>query len=917
MVDDMPAASDESDEDVETALGDLQAVFHGRQENPDLAPHMPSEKQGYRQRQLFPKGENAGRDTTRQALTVDQMLERHVGQLGRGQLCQFFVLNLAWILKAIHTFVIIFSDLEPDWSCVGGGGGGGAGALTTSYTADLLTTSAAVSIPSPASLSSSTWMTACNSSAASSSAYCQLPRAQWNWTNPERSTISDLGMFCDRNYQVGLSQSIFFLGFLVGAGFFGTVSDGSMGRKRTMLLACAIAGVSGLVTAASPNFIAYVILRHITGIGTAGITLNAFTLSMEMIGPKRRGKAGTLARSFLGIGIMLLPLIAFLCADSWRLLYVVSSVPSLFFVLLSAIAANESPRWLLVHGRTEKAMAILRSLARRNGRRIPHNVTLKEPECKGGMVAKGMVGRKGGEDLYGSGSGRTSDGGESCSSSADSDSGDDESGTIGIDESGLICGDGGDSRAAGAMAPKVGHPDGERKKAGRDRWKGSSIGDRGWSEKVADIHAGGGDHSLNGKEGTDDDHGDGEPHSLSVSTTTVSTEPPSKSSSSSSSSSSSTLSTPRSLEDGRGALAPMGEHVYRGGAAGSVGGPVELSAEGARGAPAPGGGAKELLEGARGAAAPMGHLDLQDGMSSPGSKSAVEGSNGAKVSAFRDVKVLQQQKNVLERIVMPGGGVDNALTLEPAAKAGGKKKRKGRGGGGGRGAWRDVFKRWEILKRLICITYIGFSASIAYYTSCLNIGNLGSNIYLSTVFNGLAEVPAYFLTTVLVNRRGHRFLLFDGLVLSGTCSIIVASMSTVVGRDIPKASNDADAIARLVIALMGKFGIAYTYNMMDLITTELFPTAVRNVAYATGSQSAQVGGAIATYIALLGRKSSVVPSIMVGLMSLSAAVVSLFLPETLHQPLYETVEEVPASVPLGQSLQQMVTCGGSIACHNY
>nr|CAD1832119.1 unnamed protein product [Ananas comosus var. bracteatus] len=79
---------------------------------------------------------------------------------------------------------------------------------------------------------------------------------------------------------------------------------------------------------------------------------------------------------FFSGGIAVLSGIAYLF-PSWRILYVVTSLPSFLFLILILPFISESPRWYLVRRRTDEAMDVMRAIARANGKDIPNDITLK------------------------------------------------------------------------------------------------------------------------------------------------------------------------------------------------------------------------------------------------------------------------------------------------------------------------------------------------------------------------------------------------------------------------------------------------------------------------------------------------------------------------------------------------------------
>lgn len=261
------------------------------------------------------------------------MLRLHAGEFGRWQLRHFVLTCAAWALEAFHTMVMIFADRQPPWRCLSG-----------------------VDCPPEP---------------------CGIPSSAWEWVEgASASTVSEWGLICGQRYKIGLAQSAFFAGCMLGAGVFGHLSDSFLGRKGSLAVVCILNAISGVLTSLSPSYWIYALLRLLNGFGTGGVGLCAFVLATEPIGPSKRGVAGMSTFYFFSGGIAILSGVAYLF-PTWRSLYVVTSLPSLLFLLLILPFVSESPRWYLIRRRTDEAMAIMRDIARRNGRDIPPGVSLK------------------------------------------------------------------------------------------------------------------------------------------------------------------------------------------------------------------------------------------------------------------------------------------------------------------------------------------------------------------------------------------------------------------------------------------------------------------------------------------------------------------------------------------------------------
>ncbi|XP_022139675.1 organic cation/carnitine transporter 4-like [Momordica charantia] len=288
---------------------------------------MLSSESGELREPLGPAPEKAA-----ERVTVDEMLQKYCGEFGRWQINQFLLISLCWILDAFHTMVIIFADRVPDRRC----------------------------------------LTGC--AAAGNNDVCGLPPGSWEWVGGAgSSTVSEWGLICGEKYKVGLSQAMFFVGGMIGDAIFGIISDSTFGRKRSLVVVCAFNAIFGCLTAFSQSYWIYTFLRFLTGVTTSGNGLCVFVLTTEPIGPSKRGTVGMSSFYFFSIGIAILAAIAYFF-QSWRTLYIASSIPSFFLLVLPFI--SESPRWYLIHGKMKEAMSVMTSIAESNGNTIPDGVML-------------------------------------------------------------------------------------------------------------------------------------------------------------------------------------------------------------------------------------------------------------------------------------------------------------------------------------------------------------------------------------------------------------------------------------------------------------------------------------------------------------------------------------------------------------
>ncbi|CAL4931391.1 unnamed protein product [Urochloa decumbens] len=249
--------------------------------------------------------------------SIDDMIETHIGDTGAAQLLRAVFVALAWAFDAQQVFISVFTDAAPGWHCVGLAG------------------------DSP-----------CTAAAAAAAT----------------SVVSEWALQCAGPALVSLPASSFFAGCLAGGFLLTTLADSHLGRKRTLLACLVSMSVAGALTAAAPNVWAYAALRFASGFARSVVGTCTLVLSTELVGRRWRDVVSVAAFLCYTAGFLSLPALAYaLRGASWRSLYLWTSVSCLCYAALLHFLAQESPRWLLVRGRTEEAVATLRQIASLNG----------------------------------------------------------------------------------------------------------------------------------------------------------------------------------------------------------------------------------------------------------------------------------------------------------------------------------------------------------------------------------------------------------------------------------------------------------------------------------------------------------------------------------------------------------------------
>jgi MFS family permease len=175
------------------------------------------------------------------------------------------------------------------------------------------------------------------------------------------------------NLDIGIAGSAYLAGAVIGALFFGWLTD-RIGRKKLFFVTLAVYLVATAATALSWNLLSFAICRFFTGAGIGGEYTAINSTIQELIPARYRGWTDLVINGSFWIGAAIGAVLGIVLLNpatidpefGWRLAFLAGAGLGLV-IFLMRFWIPESPRWLMIHGRPEEARAIVADIERRAG----------------------------------------------------------------------------------------------------------------------------------------------------------------------------------------------------------------------------------------------------------------------------------------------------------------------------------------------------------------------------------------------------------------------------------------------------------------------------------------------------------------------------------------------------------------------
>lgn len=178
-------------------------------------------------------------------------------------------------------------------------------------------------------------------------------------------TLEDPRTLGLRAAQVGIANSTYLIGQVVGALVFGHLTD-RFGRKRLFLITLGLYLAATAASGAAPGFAVFLLFRFLAGAGIGG-EYSAINSAIDELVPARvRGQVDLAINGSYWIGVALGAGLTVLMLNpalvpielGWRLVFGLGALLG-FVILLVRRDVPESPRWLLMHGFVREANATM------------------------------------------------------------------------------------------------------------------------------------------------------------------------------------------------------------------------------------------------------------------------------------------------------------------------------------------------------------------------------------------------------------------------------------------------------------------------------------------------------------------------------------------------------------------------------
>ncbi|KAI8439890.1 hypothetical protein MSG28_001354 [Choristoneura fumiferana] len=189
----------------------------------------------------------------------------------------------------------------------------------------------------------------------------------------------------------------------------------------------------------------------------------------------------------------------------------------------------------------------------------------------------------------------------------------------------------------------------------------------------------------------------------------------------------------------------------------------------------------------------------------------------------------------------------------------------------------DTFRSKTMLKRFFVCSVWWIASTFVNHGLTINSVTLQGNKYINYALTSIIDVPANIIKTLILIKFKRKMPLVTTFV---ACAVLCV-FQPFVSDDLPWLS--------ITVYMAGKFMSSLYFTITYIFTSELFPTYIRNSMHALCSSVGRIGSIVAPQTPLLLAYWSGLPATVFGLVSLTAGLLTLLVPDTADNSLPDTV----------------------------
>ena len=195
----------------------------------------------------------------------------------------------------------------------------------------------------------------------------------------------------------------------------------------------------------------------------------------------------------------------------------------------------------------------------------------------------------------------------------------------------------------------------------------------------------------------------------------------------------------------------------------------------------------------------------------------------------------------------------------------------------------DLIRNVQVLKLCLRLIFIWSILPVLYYSIAVQSMNYGGNMYVDFALSTIADLPAFFLSTLLSDRIGRRKTNFIGLF---STSLIIGSIPLV-----PRSLYCRHNIV-MALTIAAKIACDLAFYGIYIWTSELFPTVLRSQGFMICATVEKLGMiSVPFVVTILKQVNYNLPFILMSISGVLASIIGLWLPETNKMPTRESYQD--------------------------